>query len=143
MSAPTALLTGIARRIAAEGTLTYRPAGQAFQPGENPITFGSQHPTAPITACLTDYTPADSLTRAREARIQVRIRHPDYLAGGDLGETLRGLLHDARYLDFDGIPVSHITRLSTAPLGLDSKGRHEWTHNYRVLYAQPTSKETP
>ncbi|UCR89248.1 minor capsid protein [Mycetocola spongiae] len=143
MSTSTDLLEGLARLVHAGGAFVFRPEG-VYLPGEAPITFGSLHGSASPALCLTEYTPAESRTRAAHALIQARVRAPSYLAGVRLGDELRGLLHDLSYLSLGAVRVSKITRISTAHLGPDSSGRHEWAHNFQLLYTRSVtpSKET-
>lgn len=144
------ILRGVAALLGTLDGLTYRPPGQTYEAGENPVTFGVQHATAATTVTVTHYLDTPTDTQATHQRFQVRTRHPHYLDGLDLVDAIRDTLHNQRYVDLGGITVSRVLLHSFIPLGTDASGRHEWAQNFNLLYGRRpaqqsliTTEETP
>lgn len=137
------IVRGLARLLGDLPELTYRPPDEDFLDGENPITFGSQHPTADRTVTVTPYLDLPSGTQASYLLVQVRSRWSDYLGGLALTDSIRDLLHDRRYVVLEGVTASRVTLDSFSPLGPDTGGRHEWTQNFRLLLSRPAVQHRP
>jgi hypothetical protein len=132
------LVDGLATLLAEAGVATYRPTG-IYSAGETAITDTVMPDSPDRAVVLTAYDTADSadLTDCT-VFLQVRTR-----AGADprevaaLDEAAFAVLHGLRDHQFSASHVALITRANTAPLGVDSLGRHERTSNYTARAQRP------
>lgn len=130
------VLDGLARLLGTLPQLTYREDGSAYKPGENPVTFGRQHPTADTCVAVTPYLDNPQAAHVTFTHVQVRTRCPDYLDGLALVDSIRDLMHDRRYVDLGGVVVSRLRLYSFIPMGPDENGRHEWSQNFQLMGAR-------
>lgn len=140
-----ALMDGAARLLAQAGAGTYRPDGEAYEPGEVAITLGllPAHPAEAIA--VTAYTVEDDPTQPTGITgLQVRLRG----AGHDprpvftRADAVFGALHGAYKLRLpgpDGLVVGQCWRQMSAPLGTDEQGRYELADSYYCRIDRPTT----
>ncbi|WP_329422975.1 minor capsid protein [Streptomyces sp. NBC_01268] len=132
------LLDGIARYLAAEGLLTYDPAGVTGD------TFVETMPPAPdraVSLALYDAGPQQARDDDTDQRLQVRVRGgPDPRVSRARAQAIYAALHGLTGTQLpDGTwAVLIAARGIPAPMGADSNGRHEHVTNYDVATAAPT-----
>lgn len=126
------LLTGLAQLLDDAGVGTYSPvAASTVEPA---ITVINLPPAPERVICLTDYPVSDDPSLADViVGVQVRIRGTrDPLVASNIRDDVYDQLHGLAGVIINGVPVAHIYRQSTIPLGPDGLGRYERTENYYV-----------
>lgn len=135
----TRLLTGCAEHLASHGVGVWRPTG-VYTAGETGITIlvTPASPDRIITLSPYDVTTNPGGSDVIQG-LQVRVRAGrDPREALDLADHVRRVWHGQGGLDWSGIHVAYLWRVSQLPLGPDANGRHEISGNYYLRAAHPS-----
>ncbi|MBG0560726.1 minor capsid protein [Actinoplanes aureus] len=137
------LLVGCAEHLHSAGVGVWRTSG-IYTAGETAIVIRAIPPSPDQLITLASYPVASApgLADVTEG-LQIRVRGTkDPRVASDIGDAIFDLLDSAEGLRWGGIPIVQVWRQSYAPLGTDSSGRWEISHNYYVEAMRPTPNRT-
>lgn len=138
------LLTGLAEHLVAAGIGVWHPDGTKYAVDEIGIAIRGI-PTSPdriITLAPYPVASPPGLADVTQG-VQIRLRGtPDPRVVEDLGDSIFDELDSSGAMTLGGIAVVDMYRQSYAPLGADSNGRWESSHNYYVEAMRPTQHRT-
>lgn len=137
----SALLAGIAERLAASTGWAWSPTGAYLNGSAVPIFIGQVPSTPDLVVVLTAYGIDDdpALTDSTTG-VQVRTRgNRDPRSADDLADTAFDVLHGLHDVVLGGVPVALLARASWTALGADSTSRYERSDNYRAITTRPST----
>lgn len=140
------LLAGLAQRLDAQGIATWRP-DSPYATGEIGIGIGDLPTDCDLALGITDYLTANDSPDQTIGTIGVQISFRSHPNDRKSMTDLR----DAVFLDMQGLTgtqfgactVNQVLRVSSVPLGVDDRDRHELADNYYIdIETPPTPGRT-
>jgi hypothetical protein len=142
--AEAAVAHGVAAILAAAGIGTYRADGSPYQLGETAIVFGDmpQQPNQ-VIAIATYAVSDDQFMTDSTIGVQIKMRGTaDPFSVTGTAANIFGVLQDLHGTTLGGVPVVHMYRYSSIPLGMDDSRRRTRSDNYYAQVAYATANRT-
>jgi len=138
------LLAGIGQHLAANAGATWRPTGAYTTADKWPVVITAVPASPDEVIVLTPYSVTDDFGTSDVVQgVQVRTRGTrDPRPVSDRNDAIYDALHGLAHVVLNGVHIVSIERNSAAYLGVDANGRHEYTSNFYVQAARPSTHRT-